>query len=58
MHGGIFLTKHTTSSQPLLLAVHGCSLILRALPPPTWAGKEPSMTLLAALCYMETLSTT
>ena len=51
---GVFL-KRTTSSQPLLLAVHGCSLILRPPPPPTWPGNEASMTLLVALCYTEPL---
>ena len=30
---------HAKSSQRLLLAVHGCSLVLRPLPPPTWPGK-------------------
>ena len=37
-------TLHTTSSQSLL-AVHGCSLVLRPLPPPTWPGNEASMIL-------------
>ena len=49
---GVFL-KRTTSSQPSL-AVHGRSLVLRPLPPPTWSGKEASMTLVA-LCYTEPL---
>ena len=43
-----------TSSQHLL-TVHGCSLVLRPLPPPMWPGKEASMTLLIALCYTESL---
>ena len=47
---GVFL-KCTTSSQPML-AVHGCSLILRPLPSPSWTGNEASMALLVALCYM------
>ena len=44
----------TKSSQPLL-AFHGCSLVLRPLPPPLWPGNEASMTLLVALCYTEPL---
>ena len=40
---GVFLK----CSQPLL-AVHGCSLVLRPLPSPTWPGNKASMTLLVA----------
>ena len=43
-----------TTLQPLL-AVHGCSLVLRSLPPPMWPENEASMILLVALCYMEPL---
>ena len=50
---GVFL-KRTTSSQSLL-AVHGCSIVLRPLPPPSWPGNEASMTLLVALRYTEPL---
>ena len=48
---GGFLKRITS----LLLAVHGCSLVLRPLPPPTWPGNEASMALLVALCYTEPL---
>ena len=47
----VFL-KRTTSSQPLL-AVHGCSLVLRPLPPPMWPGNEASMNFLVELCHPE-----
>ena len=40
---GVFL-KHTTNS----LAVHGCSLVLRPLPSPTWPSWE--RLLLASNC--------
>ena len=30
--------------------VHGCSLVLRPLPPPTWPGNEASMVSLAGIC--------
>ena len=36
-----------------LLTVHGCSLILRSLPPPMWPGNEATMTVLVASCYTE-----
>ena len=49
---GIIL-KPTTSLQPLL-AVHGCTLVLRPLPPPMWPGNKASI-LFVALCYMEPL---
>ena len=49
----VFL-KHTTGSQPSL-AVHGCSLFLRLLPPPTWSGNKARMTFLVVLCYTEPL---
>ena len=42
MHGD----HPTTSSQPLL-AVHGCTLVLRSLPPPMCPGNEASMALYA-----------
>ena len=49
---GVFLK----CSQPLL-AVHGCSLVLRPLPSPTWPGNKASMTLLVALLYGTTSTT-
>ena len=38
---GVFLKRTTSLFQPLL-AVHGCSFVLRPLPiaPPTWPGNE------------------
>ena len=41
---------HLFHSTSWTVHVHGCSLVLRPLPPPTWPGNEASMVSLAGIC--------